>query len=657
MAKIKEMFNLVKGTLQSSKCTPGEYNFITASKDWKTHNDFEYNCEALIFAAAASGSLGRTHYVNGKFISSDLCFIITAKDEKKFPIDLKFYYIIFNTLKEDIVKNTKAGTSKEAIGLKALGEYELPYIDIDKQREISAKFNYTTEISESFGEEITHQLNLIKNLRQAFLREAMQGFLVSNETSDNKTGEDLLTEIQAEKAQLVKEKKIKKSKPLAPITEEEIPFDIPENWTWCRLGEIVENIKYGTSKSSDYDLKRNSKILRIPNISSGILNNEDLKFTNLESKEIEDLSLRKNDILTIRSNGSKFLVGLFVEVGEEFERYCYAGYLIRLRFLSDFINSSFITYSSKTTYFRNLIEKPLRTTVGINNINTEELSNLIIPLPSLEIQERIVAKLDELMRYCDALEEQVKQSQQTNELLLQQVLREDLGDKKQKAVNKEIGVSINKYVEVETNYDALVAETFGEYLPKKVNNINDTNKELAALVYLMNNGLGANYGNVAFQKAVYNSSVITPNLYSKKHDFVNHNYGTFSKELANDLNHNPYLTTIKIGSKEVYEIEPSKKNEILNVLSSAENKNFVSSVNKLIDLYRLPFINKETNKMELLNTVLKIYSDLKTIDIEIIYQAMKDWKIKQTGFNTKAEKFSKEDTAMMIELLQNNGII
>src|SRR5690606_24983799 len=137
------------------------------------------------------------------------------------------------------------------------------------------------------------------------------------------------------------------------------------------------------------------------------------------------------------------------------------------------------------------------------------------------------------MCYCDALEEQVKQSQRTNELLLQQVLREALGDKKEKAINTEIGISINEYTEVETDYDALVAETFGEYLPKKVNNINDTHKELAGLVYLMNNGLGANYGNVAFQKAVYNSSVITPNLYSKKHDFVNHNFGTYSKELAN----------------------------------------------------------------------------------------------------------------------------
>ena len=73
LMKISDLFHFEKGSLQSSKCEEGVYDFITAAADWKKHNDFSHNCEALIFAAAASGSLGRTHYVNGKFISSDLC--------------------------------------------------------------------------------------------------------------------------------------------------------------------------------------------------------------------------------------------------------------------------------------------------------------------------------------------------------------------------------------------------------------------------------------------------------------------------------------------------------------------------------------------------------------------------------------------------------
>jgi type I restriction enzyme S subunit len=63
---ICDLFEFGKGTLQSSKCTPGPYTFITAAEDWKTHTEFTHDCEALIFAMAASGSLGRTHYFKGK---------------------------------------------------------------------------------------------------------------------------------------------------------------------------------------------------------------------------------------------------------------------------------------------------------------------------------------------------------------------------------------------------------------------------------------------------------------------------------------------------------------------------------------------------------------------------------------------------------------
>lgn len=86
---IEDLFDFEKGTLQSSKCTPGKYTFITAAEEWKTHESYTHDCEALVFAMAASGSLGRTHYVNGKFISSDLCFILTPKKELK--LDLLFY--------------------------------------------------------------------------------------------------------------------------------------------------------------------------------------------------------------------------------------------------------------------------------------------------------------------------------------------------------------------------------------------------------------------------------------------------------------------------------------------------------------------------------------------------------------------------------------
>ena len=79
-----------------------------------------------------------------------------------------------------------------------------------------------------------------KELKAAILQEAISGRLVPQIASEG-NARDLLEEIRKEKARLIKEGKLKKEKPLPEITEDEIPFDIPESWCWCRLGEIVHN--------------------------------------------------------------------------------------------------------------------------------------------------------------------------------------------------------------------------------------------------------------------------------------------------------------------------------------------------------------------------------------------------------------------------------
>lgn len=653
---IKDLCTVTKGITGISKAIEGEYPLVVTSEERKSHNEFQFDTNAVIVPLVSStghghASMKRIHYQEGKFAVGSILCAIVPKDDTILSSEFLYHYLNLNKERE-LVSRMK-GMANVTLSIKEIEKIPIPILTIQEQQNFVEYYSDIENHSNDISTEITQQLELIKNLRQAFLREAMQGVLVSNETSDNITGTDLFAEIQAKKAQLVEEKKIKKPKPLAPVSEEGIPFDIPVNWSFIKLNEICSLITCGYASTPKY-VSEGGVFISAKNVKPFNFKYSDEKKISFElfNKLRLNVKPERNDLLITRV-GAGIGETAMIDSDEEFAIY------VSLTLVKTIcvINKFYLYYFNSPMGLKNAVEYTTGKKSSQGNLNVENVRDFIVPLPPLEIQERIVAKLDELMSYCDALEEQIKQSKQTNELLLQQVLREALGDKKEKAINKEIGVSINKYIEVETDYDKLVAETFGEYLPKKGNNINDTNKELASLVYLMNNGLGTNYGNVAFQKAVFNSSFITPNLYSKKHDFINHNYGTFSKELANDLTHNPYLKTKKVNGFEVYEIEPSKKNEIINILSSSENKNFVSSINRLINLYRLPFINKETNKMELLNTILKIYSDLKTIDIEIIYQAMKDWKIKQTGFNTKAEKFSKEDTAMMIELLVRNNVL
>lgn len=422
LLRIDEIFNFEKGVLQSSKCVPGEYDFITASSDWKTHNEYTHECEALIFAAAASGSLGRTHYVNGKFISSDLCFIITPKDQENLPVDLKFYHILFNELKDEIVRNTKAGTSKEAIGLGSFGKYQLPYFDIDTQVEIKNRFVNSEESKSDLSNELNHQIDLVKKLRQQLLQDTVQGKLVEQNPNDEPASE-LLKKIKAEKEKLIAEKKIKKEKELTPIKQEEIPVEIPENWVWCRLGEITFDVSYGTSEKAD--LVGEIPVLRMGNITTeGEILYSNLKYVSSQISDLPKLYLQKGDLVFNRTNSYE-LVGKSA-VFENSEPYTLASYLIRVRF-SNLIHSKFIaSYINSKVCRETQLEPQIIQQNGQANFNGTKLSNILVPLPPLTEQNRIVQKLDELMHYCNELEASIKQSESQNEKLLQQVLREAL---------------------------------------------------------------------------------------------------------------------------------------------------------------------------------------------------------------------------------------
>ena len=108
--------------MQSSKAVEGEYAFITASEEWSTHDEYTHTCPALVFAAAAEGSLGRVHYVEQgvKFVASDLCFVL---QQKKDAIDYHFYLGYFKSIRALIVTALAKGASKTSINKTDLGKF------------------------------------------------------------------------------------------------------------------------------------------------------------------------------------------------------------------------------------------------------------------------------------------------------------------------------------------------------------------------------------------------------------------------------------------------------------------------------------------------------------------------------------------------------
>ena len=343
------------------------------------------------------------------------------------------YFLLSPAFSSLISTLTPTGSAQKSIHERDLLPLEISLPDLQTQQKIVCELAKKIEKVELIKSEIESQKNYAKLLRQNILQEAIEGKLTEEWRKENPVvkgnpdfdAEALFEKIQEEKCHTDSEllRNSKKKKVFEPISENEQPFEIPECWKWVRLGEIVKSVTYGASSKCSYDSNQNSAILRIPNVSSGFIDNSDLKYTNLSEIEKRELSLKENDLLVIRSNGSSEIVGKMIYVSKIFENYCYAGYLIRLRFVKSELGY-FIAKISCAKALRNQIEEPLRSTVGINNINSDEIKNLTFPLPPLAEQTEIVSRIEKLLANVTELEEQIAEREEMTKQLMQSIMKD-----------------------------------------------------------------------------------------------------------------------------------------------------------------------------------------------------------------------------------------
>ena len=232
-----------------------------------------------------------------------------------------------------------------------------------------------------------------EQLKASILQYAIQGKLVEQRAEEG-TGEELYQQIQAEKQRLIAEKKIKKEKPLAEISEDEIPFDIPESWKWVRWGNLSFSIQYGYNAPAKKSGR--IKMVRISDIQEGKVVWDTVPFCDIKEEEIPTYLLSINDILFARTGGT---VGKSYIVKEIPEEAIYAGYLIRTRY-SDMLCPEYLYYFMQThLYWTQLRNGTIATAQP--NCNGQTLSKMILPLPPLAEQKRIVAKIEELLPLVD----------------------------------------------------------------------------------------------------------------------------------------------------------------------------------------------------------------------------------------------------------------
>lgn len=195
---------------------------------------------------------------------------------------------------------------------------------------------------------------------------------------------------------------------------------LPE-WEEINIGEVVEDIRYGTSAKCHYQPVA-TPVLRIPNVGEGVIKLGDIKYGTFDAIEVGKLALAVGDILVIRSNGSADLVGKPALISDREAGYLFAGYLIRLRFLKEKIAPEFALLALRSPQTRDLIESETKSSSGVNNISAEKLRNISISLPPLAEQTEIVRRVQNLFAMADAMEAEFAAAQRSVDQLDQSLL-------------------------------------------------------------------------------------------------------------------------------------------------------------------------------------------------------------------------------------------
>ena len=241
----------------------------------------------------------------------------------------------------------------------------------------------------------------VAKLRELILTLAVQGKLVPQDPADEPAGV-LLQKIRAEKDRLVAEGKIKRDKPLAEIAEEEKPFELPTQWEWVRLIDLMPEFQNGVSSRGDAG-GTPITVLRLADIKGKRISLADTRQVPIASADIAKYHLAEGDILITRVNGSADIVGQFNLCDRPVDA-IYCDHFIRMRINQRWMEPSFCALLGDSALVRTAIKSLFITTAGQKTVNQGHIGSLQLPLPPLAEQSRIVTRVESLMRLCDALE-------------------------------------------------------------------------------------------------------------------------------------------------------------------------------------------------------------------------------------------------------------
>lgn len=359
-----------------------------------------------------AGSVGYSYLIKRPEDSVFASYLIRFKpliDEKYFSfyLDTPFYW--------KAISEESMGIAVQNVNASKLKRLHFPLPPLPEQHRIVAMIEELFTQLDAGVTALTTALAQLKRYRQSVLKAALEGRLTEEWREIHPDEEPVSFTI---------EKRIisPNTKNEEKITNNEI-IRLPPKWKWYSLEQLSWDAGYGTSIKCHSE-EDGYPVLRIPNISNGTIDLSDLKYAPKSEIVRNDQFVAAGDLLIIRTNGSKNLIGQSALVHGQLNKQClFASYLIRYRLLNSEPLQKWIATIWNSPDIRNWMMQAAATTAGQYNISMSKLNNLPIPVPPIEEQKEIVAEIERRFTIIDEMEKTIQQSLTQAERLRQSILK------------------------------------------------------------------------------------------------------------------------------------------------------------------------------------------------------------------------------------------
>lgn len=561
------------------------------SKDLSNYLVIEPNTFAYNPYRVNVGSIGLTPKDTFGLVSPAYT-VFKVKKDKLIPELLLEYLKSFSGLQQ--INKYARGTVRKALRYDDLCEIEVSFPSYEEQKFIFAQKKLVEIKNEKLKNEIKKQKNLVSQLKQSILQEAIQGKLTEDWRKQNPTiepGSELLKRIKAKKAQLIKDKKIKKEKPLPLIIEKDILFDLPHGWVWCRLGDICNNITSGSTPSKDSFIGGTIPYLKVYNIRGQKIDFEykpQFIKEEVHNSQLKRCILKSGDVVM---NIVGPPLGKVAIIPNDYEEWNCNQAISIFRCLDKKINPFIYKYLCAGLYLNYLHYKGM---AGQDNISVTMCKELVMGLPPLEEQKAIVEKVEALMQKCKDLEQEIEKSETNAEMLMQAVLKEAFESKEIKVIE------LPKLQELESSHFPKRKMLASYIINQSVNDKQFGDTKFEKLLHLADyHILKRNFGQEYKQKAAgpYDNKFTVPffNQTIKAGWFYKQSLGQMNRILP-AKNNSKSQTTYDYFSDE----ELEKINSLINTF-----KNFAYKIPEIISTLYAVWNNRIIKKQEINNDLLK----------------------------------------------------